>query len=233
MKQPWVYMCSPSRSPLPPPSPPDPSGPSQCTSPEHLSLASTLNWRSVGSTDLEGCVSGKFPRSYVAGIQGKLTLKYRNSLWDYFKSSGITSRSESWYSTGSRNEIERKKRKWETLIEKQSMELGKGWMGFPGGSVVKDPPANAGEEMQVPPWVRKIPWRRVRQPTPVFLPGESCGQRSLEGYSPWGRRSPTVTTAVVLEKMVHRWFYLQPRLRTTNRSSFDLFFSSFNLFVFT
>ena len=32
------------------------------------------------------------------------------------------------------------------------------------------------------PWVRKIPWRRVRQPTPVFLPGESHGQRSLVGY---------------------------------------------------
>ena len=81
------------------------------------------------------------------------------------------------------------------------MELGKGWMGFPGGSVVKDPPTNAGEEMQVPPWVRKIPWRRVQQPTPVFLPGESCGQRSLGGYSPLGRRSPTVTTAVVFESL--------------------------------
>ena len=34
------------------------------------------------------------------------------------------------------------------------------------------------------PWVRKIPWRRVWQPTPVFLPGESHGQRSLEGYGP-------------------------------------------------
>ena len=33
------------------------------------------------------------------------------------------------------------------------------------------------------PWVRKILWRRAWQPTPVFLPGESCGQRSLEGYS--------------------------------------------------
>ena len=30
-------------------------------------------------------------------------------------------------------------------------------------------------------------WRRKRQPTPVFLPGESHGQRSLVGYSPWGR----------------------------------------------
>ena len=32
------------------------------------------------------------------------------------------------------------------------------------------------------PWVRKIPWRRAWQPTPEFLPGESHGQRSLEGY---------------------------------------------------
>jgi len=29
-----------------------------------------------------------------------------------------------------------------------------------------------------------IPWRRKWQPIPVFLPGQSCGQRSLEGYSP-------------------------------------------------
>ena len=34
------------------------------------------------------------------------------------------------------------------------------------------------------PWVRKIPWRRAWQPTSVFLPGESHGQRSLAGYSP-------------------------------------------------
>ena len=35
-------------------------------------------------------------------------------------------------------------------------------------------------------WVRNIPWRRKWQPTPVFLPGKSYGQRSLAGYSPWG-----------------------------------------------
>ena len=34
------------------------------------------------------------------------------------------------------------------------------------------------------PWVSKIPWRREWQPTPVFLPGESHGQKSLVGYSP-------------------------------------------------
>ena len=36
------------------------------------------------------------------------------------------------------------------------------------------------------PWVGKIPWRRKWQPTPVFLPGKSHGQRSLLGYSPMG-----------------------------------------------
>ena len=34
------------------------------------------------------------------------------------------------------------------------------------------------------PWVREIPWKREWQPTPVFLPGEFHGQRSLVGYSP-------------------------------------------------
>ena len=41
------------------------------------------------------------------------------------------------------------------------------------------------------PRVRKIPWRRKGQPTPVFLPGKSHGQRSLVGYSPWGHKSQT------------------------------------------
>ena len=36
------------------------------------------------------------------------------------------------------------------------------------------------------PWVRKTPWRKKWQPTPVFLPGKSHGHRSLAGYSPWG-----------------------------------------------
>ena len=42
--------------------------------------------------------------------------------------------------------------------------------------VLKNLPADA-------PWVGTIPWRRAWQPTPVFLPGESHGQRSLAGYS--------------------------------------------------
>ena len=39
---------------------------------------------------------------------------------------------------------------------------------------------------QFDPWVRKIPWRRAWQPTPVFLPGESHGWGILVNYSPWG-----------------------------------------------
>ena len=40
------------------------------------------------------------------------------------------------------------------------------------------------------PWVRKIPWRRTWLPTPVFLSGESHGQRILAGYSPQGHKEP-------------------------------------------
>ena len=43
------------------------------------------------------------------------------------------------------------------------------------------------------PWVGKIPWRTKWQPTPVFLPGESHGQRSLAGYSPWGHKDSDMT----------------------------------------
>ena len=51
--------------------------------------------------------------------------------------------------------------------------------------MVKNLPAKAGDtETQVDPWVGKIPWRKEWQPTPVFLPGEVQGQRSLAGYNP-------------------------------------------------
>jgi len=43
------------------------------------------------------------------------------------------------------------------------------------------------------PWVGQIPWRRAWQPSPVFLPGESHGQRSLVDYSPWGHKESNKT----------------------------------------
>ena len=47
------------------------------------------------------------------------------------------------------------------------------------------------------PRVRKIPWRRKWQPTPVFLPGESHGQRNLVGYSLWGSKEPDTTKRLI------------------------------------
>ena len=68
---------------------------------------------------------------------------------------------------------------------------------FPGGTlVVKNLPANAGdlERLGFNSWVRKNPWRRKWQSTPVFLP-ESHGQGNLAGYSPWGRKESDTTEA--------------------------------------
>ena len=47
--------------------------------------------------------------------------------------------------------------------------------------------------LRLDPWVEKIPWRRKWQPTPVFLPGESHGQRNLVGYSPRGQKESDMT----------------------------------------
>ena len=63
-------------------------------------------------------------------------------------------------------------------------------MGFPSASAVTNllsmqgDPGNMGHAFDL--WIRKSPWRRKWQPTPVFLPGKSHGQSSLSGYNPWG-----------------------------------------------
>ena len=60
--------------------------------------------------------------------------------------------------------------------------------------VVKNPPANAGdirEASQIPGSGRSILWRRTWQPTPIFLPREYHGQRSLVNYSSWSYKSQT------------------------------------------
>ena len=65
-------------------------------------------------------------------------------------------------------------------------------MGFPHSSVGKRIYLQC-RRPRFDLWVRKIPWRRKWQPTPVFLPGESHGQRSLGGYSPWGQQELNMT----------------------------------------
>ena len=68
-------------------------------------------------------------------------------------------------------------------------------MGFPGGASGKEPACQRRrcERRGFDPWVRKILQGRAWQPTPVFLPGEPHGQRSLVGYSPWGRKELDTT----------------------------------------
>ena len=69
-------------------------------------------------------------------------------------------------------------------------------------SVVKNPPANVGDaRWMFDPWVRKIPWRRAWQSTPVFLPGESHGQRILAYYSPRGCKDLDMTAATEQARM--------------------------------
>ena len=69
--------------------------------------------------------------------------------------------------------------------------------GFPGGASGKEPTCQCrSKRCGFDPWVRKIPWRRTWQPTPIFLPGKSHGQRSLAGPSPWGRKESDTTEAV-------------------------------------
>ena len=56
--------------------------------------------------------------------------------------------------------------------------------------------ANSGDRCKrqwLDPWVRKIHRRKKLDPIPVFLPGESHGQRSLAGYSPWSHKELDMT----------------------------------------
>ena len=60
---------------------------------------------------------------------------------------------------------------------------------LPRGSAAKSPPAvPETQEMRVPSLGREDTLEEGTQPTPVFSPGESHGQSSLAGYSPWGCR---------------------------------------------
>ena len=64
--------------------------------------------------------------------------------------------------------------------------------------VVKNPPANARDMRHggFNLWVQNIPWKRAWQPTPIFLPEESHGQRNLVGYSPQGHNESDMTSDI-------------------------------------
>ena len=70
------------------------------------------------------------------------------------------------------------------------VQLLRGPLAETGGSDGKES-VYQGKRHKFDSCIRKIPWRRKWQPTPVFLPGKSHGQGSLEGYSPRGHKSWT------------------------------------------
>ena len=78
--------------------------------------------------------------------------------------------------------------------------------------------------MGVQSLVRKIPWRRKWQPTPVFLPGESHGQGSLAGYSLWGRKESD-TTEQVSTQLEHKLVEIQVIASTIKGAYVSMSFS--------
>ena len=86
-------------------------------------------------------------------------------------------------------------------------------LGFPGGSVIKNPPARQ------EPWIQSLgpedPWGRKWQPTPVFLPRKSHGQRTL--YSPWGRKRIDTTQLLNKQKQTNK-----NAVHQSLRASFDI-----------
>ena len=93
--------------------------------------------------------------------------------------------------------------------------------GFPGGSSGKESSCQFGrcKRLGFSPWVRKIPWRRKWQPTPVLLPGKS---QSLVGYSPRGHKESDMikqpSIYIIDYKLVFPWL-----LETWNRLRYQHF----------
>ena len=76
-------------------------------------------------------------------------------------------------------------------------------LGFPGGSEnLRIDSACQCRRHRFKPWVRKIPWGKKWQPTPIVLPGKFHGQRRLVRYSPWGHKE----LGTIERLSTHRFF---------------------------
>ena len=86
------------------------------------------------------------------------------------------------------------------------LHIHENFVKFPTGSdgMVKKPPAI--QETQVWSLGQKIPWRRKWLPTPVFLPGECGGQKSLVGCSPWVCKDSDRTKLLTLSLSISVYF---------------------------
>jgi len=94
------------------------------------------------------------------------------------------------------------------VISKVNLPHSRKYLGLPRWLSSKESACDAGDIMRYrfDPCVGKVPWRRAWRPTQVFLPGESHGDRSPVGYSPWGHKEPDMTEHThreYLQKMPH------------------------------
>ena len=76
------------------------------------------------------------------------------------------------------------------------------YLGFPSGTGVKGMQSRRCKRPGFNPWVGKIPWGRKWQPIPGFLPEKLHGQKSLVGYSRWGRKELATTNSTQILYLV-------------------------------
>ena len=105
-------------------------------------------------------------------------------------------------------------------------------LGFPGGASGKEPACQwrRYKRCRFNLWVGKIPWRRAWQPTPVFLPGESHGQKTLTGYSQ-GCKKSAKTEACLPPSSLWGLTFLLMLVRSKPRISITLVFFLFFFFI--
>ena len=100
-----------------------------------------------------------------------------------------------------------------------------GLKGFPGGlshclnSLLSHLQCRRPRRRGFDPWIEKILWRRGWQPTPVFLSGDFCGQRSLVGYSPWGCKETAMTEQQTDRQMMLGTISANLKARKTDKDS--------------
>ena len=115
-------------------------------------------------------------------------------------------------------------------------------MGFLDGTSGKEPAYQSTrcKRYRFNPWVRKFPWRRKWQPTPVSLPGKFHGHRSLVGYRQWGCKESDTTEQVNTHKytcrhkiyIINNLVYndISNRLRCSNNSLFSFINNHIHIF---
>ena len=104
---------------------------------------------------------------------------------------------------------------WETLLNKWFCIRWRNSCASLVAQMVKNLPAMQETRVQS---LGKIPWKREWQPTPVFLPREFHGQRSLAGYSQWGPKESDMTEQLTHREITRRLYYkLGPSTTCPNR----------------